>query len=551
MTTPISSIFRLRTLASASLLALLGCYGLGGAGDTVAPAPHPTLTPARRLRRLSNREYDNVVHDLLGDETHPARGFVTDVYLGGYDNGSVGLAVQSDQAASYQKAAETLAAAAVAGDVGRLTGGCDPAQRGEAACVDALLTTFAPRAYRRPLTATEAQRLRDVYRAEIAAGGSFARGVQTMLEVVLQSPQLLYREELGPPDAPAVPGAPVRLTDYEVASELSFLLTGTIPDDALWAAVTGGRFHADDERRSEAARLLATPGARAALRAFLHAWLGTDRLAGLSKDTAFYPSWDAKLAASMTTELDRDYDDALGDGGSLRQLFTSSQSYADDPLRALYGLPAAGSGAQPAALDPATRGGVLTRPGFLAVHADTNGSGPVARGVFLLDAIMCSPPPPPPPNVPPVVPATDPGARAITTRQRFEAHVSSAFCAGCHTTIDGIGFGFEQFDGVGALRSIENGLPVDATGAVVGTGEIDGAYVGATALGAKLAGSRLLTTCYARQAYRYAMGQVEPPGTDPTTLAKSFSPDARLTDVLVAIVSDPVFFTRTFEEAKK
>ncbi len=532
----------------------LDCYGTSGGGDTAgqpgAPAVAPTLTPTRRLRRLSRREYDNVVRDLLGDTSHPARAFVADAYANGYDNGSAGLAVQSDQVASYQAAAESLAAAAVARDLGRLIGGCDVATMGADGCVDAFFDAFAARAFRRPLFAPEKQRLRDVFHAELAAGSDFVTGVRTLIEVVLQSPQFLYREELGPIGALGSPGKSLRLSDWEIASELSFLLTGSSPDDALWSAVQNGRFTTDDDRRREAARLVATPGAKEALRTFLHAWLGTDRLVDLSKDPAAYPAFDLTTAASMRGELDRVYDDALAaPDGSLRRLFTSSASYVDDALAPVYGLPLAGGSAdfRPVALDPALRRGVLTRAGFLAVHADTDGSGPIARGVFVLGAIMCAAPAPPPPNVPPAVPAGDPSAQNLTTRQRFERHVSTPFCASCHTRIDGIGFGFEQFDAIGALRSIERGQPVDTSGAVVGTGEVDGAFVGASELDAKLAGSKVLSDCYMRQAYRFAMGQVEPDGTDPTRLAGGFSSDARLVDLFLAIVADPVFVTRTFE----
>ena len=539
----------LHALIAGTLVASLDCYSSGPV-DTPTVTHPATLTPTRRLRRLSSREYDNVVRDLLGDTTRPAQAFVVDAYQNGYDNGSAGLAVQSDQVASYQLAAEALAKDVVTRDLPRLLGGCAVDARGADACVEAFLGTFAARAYRRPLSSTEQQRLRDAYHTDAAAG--FARGVQTMLEVILQSPQFLYREELGPA-APhgGAPGATVQLTDYEIASELSFLLTGTVPDDALWSAVAEGRFTTDADRRREANRLLATPGAKQALRAFLHAWLGTDRVLGLSKDPTFYPAFDTTTAASMSAELDRTYDDLLAaDDGSLRRLFTSNRAYVDAPLAALYGvaLPASDTGVvQEITLDPALRGGIMTRAGFLAVHADTDSSGPIARGVFVLQRIMCSPPPPPPANVPPAVPAGDPGVKTLTTRQRFDRHVSSPACAGCHTTIDGVGFGFEQFDGVGAFRSAENGQPVDSSGTLVGTGALDGPYVGATALGAKLAGSDVLTRCYVRQAYRYAMGQIEPTGVGLDALGVGFSADTKLTDLLVDLVTTPLFVNRTFE----
>ena len=503
-----------------------------------------------RVRRLSSREYNNVVRDLLGDTTRPAARFIRDAYQNGYDNGSAELAVQSDQVIDYAAAAEALAQSVVARGLGPLIADCDVAQAGNAACLQALLDSLAPRAFRRPLTQGEQQRLRAVFDAELAAGGDFARGIRTVLEVILQSPQFLYREELGPADAPAGPG-PVQLTDYEVASELSFLLTGSIPDATLWAAVTAGQFKTVADYRREAARLLGTLAARETVRAFLHQWLATDRTAILSKDSAFYPDFNQALADSMGQELDRFYDHVMWDGsGSLRELFTSNQSFVDDKLARLYGVQVSGGGFQPVTLDPALRKGVLSRAGFLAVHAATDSSGPISRGVFLLQALLCLPPPQPPANVPPALPAGDPGAKNLTTRQRFEQHVSSPACAGCHKQIDGVGFGLEQFDGIGAFRTLDNGQPVDSRGTLIGTGEVDGDYTGAGELADRIAGSRSLADCYLRNAYRFAMGQIEPDGEDLRALSVDFGSDAQLTQVLLTLVADPLFARRSFEAEK-
>jgi hypothetical protein len=544
-------------LAAAALSLTVGCNGGGAASPSVqatlpplpSSSPPGSGTPIRRLRRLSNREYNNVVRDLLGDLSKPADRFVTDVYQNGYDNGSAGLAVQSDQVLDYQSAAESLAANAVQGGMDRLLGGCTTATANERLCLEALLSGFASRAFRRPLTATEAARLRDVFAAESQDGASFERGIQSVLEVILQSPQFLYREELGDDAAVgAASGTAALLTDYEVASELSFLLTGSMPDDDLWAAVQGGAFSTLQDYDREATRLLATPSARDSLRAFLHQWLATDQLATVSKDPTIYPAFGPSMAASMATELNQFFDQVLWSGqGSLRELFSSNQSFADATLGKLYGVGSTGSGFVPVTYDAKIRPGVLTRAGFLAAHSALDSSGPVARGVFLLQSIMCSPPPRPPANVPPIPPPNDPSVQTLTTRQRFEQHVSDATCATCHTRIDGIGFGFEEFDGVGALRWFDNGQLVDSRGTVIGTGEIDGDFEGAAELAAKLAGSRLLAACFAKQAYRYAMGQVEGPEDDLSWLTRASSTDMKMTALLLAIVESPVFARRRFE----
>lgn len=541
-----------KTLGLGGLLVTVGCSNAQPELPPPAPVPPAPLTPPiRRVRRLSSREYNNVVRDLLGDASRPATRFISDAYQNGYDNGSADLAVQSDQVVDYGGAAEALAASAVQLRLDQLTAGCAVAQQGAAACAEALLGHFAPRAFRRPLTAGEQQRLRLIFQGELTAGSDFPRAIQTMVEVILQSPQFLYREELGPLDDPPSRAPSTHLTDYEVASQLSFLLTGSMPDDPLWTAVTQGHFTTAADYHREAARLLLTPAARDTLRSFMHQWLATNRTATLSKDSGFYPGFSQTLADSMGSELDRFYDNVLWNGsGSLRELFTSNQSFVDENLGPLYGVPVSGPGFQPATLDPTLRKGVLSRAGFLAVHSATDSSGPIARGVFVLQALLCLPPAQPPANIPPAVPAGDPGAHNLTTRQRFEQHVKDPFCASCHKQIDGVGFGLEQFDGIGAFRTTENGQPVDSSGALYGTGEIDGAYYGAGELASRIAGSRTLSDCYIRNAYRFAMGQIEPTGEDLRALSSAFSSDARLTEVLLTLIADPLFVTRSFEAVK-
>lgn len=537
------------------LCAFPACHSDGDTPPSDAPATAGPLTPPpRRLRRLSGREYNNVVRDLLGETSTPADRFVPDTYQNGYDNGSAGLVVQTDQYEAYQQAAETLAERAVRDRLPRLLGGCDRTTAGDAACFESFLANLAARAYRRPLSASERERLRTAYAREHDAPDPFLRGLQTALEVILQSPQFLYREELGGPSSPtsptaaAGPATTVELTDYELASELSFLLTGSSPDDALWAAVQGGRFHRPEDHLQQARRLLAQPGAQSTLRAFLHKWLATDRVPTLSKEASVYPRFSPALAKSMAGELDRFYDEVLWRGrGSLQALLTDSVSFVDAELAALYGVPHSGTGFVRVQLPAEQRSGVLSRAGYLSVHAATDSSGPVSRGVFLLHALLCLPPPQPPATVPPAIPVGDPRGKNLTTRQRFAQHVADPFCAGCHTRIDGVGFGFEQFDGIGAFRTVENGQPVDSRGTLTGTFEIDGDYVGVAQLAERLAGSRMLASCFVRQSYRYAMGQIEPDGDDLASLGAAFTTQSALHEALLLFVRSPLFTLRTVE----
>ena len=522
--------------------------GLACGCEPWQPARREVVSPLRRVRRLSSREYDNVVRDLLGDTSLPATHFLADVYPNGYDNGSAGLAVQSDQVLTYQSAAETLAASAVAERLPQLLGGCYPQIAGPDACFEMFLDGFAARAWRRPLTLAEADRLRALAGAEQAAGGSFADGIQASVEVILQSPQFLYREETGGPGAPPG-GRSVVLSDWEMASQLSFMLTGSIPDDTLWSAVQAGRFHTAADRRREALRLLASPAAQATLHAFFHQWLGTERLALLTKDARYYPTFSPALAVSMSTELDGFFDLVLGaQGGSLRQLFTSDRSVVDRPLASLYGIAPPASPFGPVRLDPNVRKGVLTRAGYLAVHANTDSSGPITRGVFLLSAILCAPPPDPPANVPAPRPIDDPSVKGFTTRQRFAEHAQDPACASCHRQIDGVGFGFEEFDAIGAYRTTENGHPIDASGELIGTRD-DGRFDGVAQLADRLSRSPEVAVCFVRQVYRFGMGELEFSDDSIAWLGAGFTTDSPLTDPLLALIASSAFEARRYEGA--
>jgi len=533
-----------------------GSGGTSAAGSGGSPGGD-TASLTRRVRRLSNHEYDNVVRDLLGDTTQPSRGFIiSDSFPNGYDNGSDGLAVQSDQVVDYQVAAESLAAAAVANRLPALLNGCDPTAEGEAACLEQFLSYLPPRAFRRPLSGGELGRLRTVYAAGFDMGG-LSQGVQLVLETLLQSPQFLYREELGAPDAVPDGAGKVALTPYEIAAELSFLLTGSMPDDELFMAATDGRLASPEDYQREALRLLATPAATDSTRRFLHQWLGTDRLGDVIKDHGRYPAFQAdpasglpSAAASMASELDQDFVALMTSGtGALRELFTTNQSFADARLADLYGLDApAATGFAAVTLDPQARRGILTRLGYLTVHADQDSSGPIARGVFLMSNLLCMTVPPRPATVPSAPSANDAASAGETTRQRFTQHLSDDGCRGCHKIIDGFGYGFEAFDGIGAYRTMENGSAVDATGTIIGTGDIDGAFDGVADLEDHLLKSARFTDCFVRQTYRFAMGQIEGDGPDDQAalgaLAAGFSADSRLTDPLLSLIGAPAFTMR-------
>jgi len=176
-----------------------------------------------------------------------------------------------------------------------------------------------------------------------------------------------------------------------------------------------------------------------------------------------------------------------------------------------------------------------------AVSTKGAGLNPIPRGVFMLDQLLCRPPPPPPANIPAAPSPADDAANKRTTRARFAAHVANPDCVGCHTLIDGYGFGFEEFDGIGAHRTIENEVAVDTSGTVRGTGDADGPFVGVSALSDRLVASRRLRDCFVRQVYRFAMGQIETTVDRPVldALAAGFTVDTPVADLLMALIERP------------
>jgi hypothetical protein len=242
---------------------------------------------------------------------------------------------------------------------------------------------------------------------------------------------------------------------------------------------------------------------------FMQQWLGIGRLEGAAREAAdvnhgpieLVPDWRASISAFL--------EDAVFTQGTVSALFTSPTIFVTPKLAPLYGVPAPESGVS-AVTRAGERFGLLTQPALMALLAHADQSAPVLRGAFVRERIMCVEVEPPPPEVNPTPPDVDPNA---TTRERFRQHTADPTCAGCHTLIDGIGWGFEQFDQFGRFRVTENGLAIDTTGEVVETGdpELDGPLTGAEQLANRLATSSRVRDCVATQWYRYAMGRMEEP----------------------------------------
>ena len=494
------------------------------------------------VRRLTRREYDNTVRDLLGDGSGLGAGFPAEERVEGFDNNGLGQSVSPALLEQYLLAAERLATAAVEKSLVAIAG-CDPATAmgGEDACAQRFLRGFGLKAFRRPPTADELTMLQGVYAAGKASGG-FKGGVRLALTEMLMSPPFLYRVEVGRPPAPGERF--VSLDHYEMAARLSYLLWGSMPDAALFAAAAAGKLGTRAEIAAEAQRMLGDPRAHDVTAHFYEQWLGLEGLDQVAKDPKAYPTFSASLLGAMRQEtLQLAEELTWRSDGDFGALFTLPATFVSAALARFYGLPApAGAGPGRVTLD-GRRAGLLTQGALLTMLSHANQTSPVLRGKFVREALLCVHPPSPPNDVNVKVPELDP---KLTTRERFRQHATDPSCAACHALMDPIGLGLENFDPVGLWRDTENGQTIDASGEVKGL-STDGRFTGAVELGRKLATSDEVRSCLATKWFQYGLGRAQE-DADACSLAaveRRFAAGGyRLHDLLIALTETDAFLYR-------
>jgi len=502
-----------------------------------APAP---------LRRLTRFEYNNTVRDLFMNASRPADALPADDVT----NIAAEMPVSSVLVEGYHTLAHDFAIAATkdAAAVSTLLG-CDPGTAGDQACRQKLIRELVPRIFRRAAVPDDDAELGAVFTAGQQLGGGFAGGVRAVVEVALQSPEFLYRIELGEPIGAAAPGI-ARPTQYELATRLAYLLWGSTPDPQLMAAAAQGKLGTKAEIATEARRLLADPRAHDVVRSFTFQLMRLPdvdyrSLLGLGAN----PGFTAEIAALVLEETRLYIDEVTWQGaGDFRTLLTSPVSFVNGPLAAFYGVAGVtGDGFRKVNLDPARRGGLLTQPSVLARTSAGTSTIPTRRGMLVLDDVLCVEVPPPPPGLsPPPPPST-----TLTTRERFEQDTSSLpVCAACHRLTDRLGFAFEHYDAVGRWRDTENGKPIDATGELV-VSDAQGTFDGAVELGVRLARSADAQRCYVGKWMTFAYGRRETPedACSRQLLMEDFArSDGSVRELLVALTQTDAFLTRPLNQ---
>ena len=353
------------------------------------------------------------------------------------------------------------AGAADAAPTGAAPAGAAPA--GEAACVREILSTIARRAYRRPVSEDDVDRLLTFYDRGRAAG-SFDTGIEMALRRLLVSPEFLFRVERDPEGI--APGASYRLSDLELASRLSFFLWSSIPDDELLAVAERGELGDPETFDAQVERMLADPRSEALVGNFAGQWLTLRNAAAVRPDEDEFPDFGEGLRQAFRRETELLFESVLREDRSALDLLAADYTFVNERLAQHYGIPnVRGSHFRRVALDDAdaARGGLLGHGSILTVTSYANRTSPVNRGKWVLENILGTPPPPPPPDVPEL--ETAEGAEPLSMREAMEQHRANPVCASCHRLMDPLGLSLEHFDAIGRWRDREaGGAAIDASG---------------------------------------------------------------------------------------
>ena len=446
-------------------------------------------------RRLNREEYENTVRDLFGIQLDVAQLFPADGAGGeGFDNNGNALFLSSIQIEKYLEAAdyviETILPRSAHNPMagfgvlfaergaplpceGPVGDACekliiarpsiDLSPRAAAAVV---LTAFLERAWRRPVDPAELVKHLTLFERGLARGEGYEGALRLPLKAALLSPHFLFLAE----PQPEAKGD-YTLGDFELATKLSYFIWASMPDEELFAVARTGDLNNPDELRRQVHRMLKDPKARALGEQFAGQWLGITQIGIIAKpDPQRFPEFDATLAADMREEAIRYFTHVVGEDRPLIELIDSNYSFANERLAKIYGLAnVSGPDMQMVTFADANRGGVLGMPAVLTATSHALRTSPVLRGKWVLEQLLGDVVPPPPPGAG-VLPEDDVQPDGLSFRARMEAHRTNPDCAGCHSRMDPIGFGLENFDPIGRWRSEQAGAPIDASG-VLPSGE--------------------------------------------------------------------------------
>lgn len=487
------------TVLTVLTAALIACSAeIGQRGESEGPPVDPLLAIESGARRLSQAELDNTLRDLLGEDTAPATRLLNEDEFRPFDNDYTIQQASDALITSLEALAEEVAGRTLADSSKRAAlVPCTPASADDEPCFRAFLDSFLPRALRRAVTADDVEPyvplLAFASENNAAVDNDFYTAVELAVSAALQDPEFLYRVEQGTPTN--TPGLLV-LDGYEIANRMSYLLWASMPDGPLFAAAAAGTLDSPDGRRAEAVRMLDDPKARTQLHRFHAMWLGY-------RSIPHTPELVAAFNRETSALIDRVI---LDEPGSYLRLFTMRETFVDDALADHYGLPRPTNGEGWVSYEGTGRAGILGHGSLLAAFSKFEDTSPTQRGILVRTRLMCEEVPRPPPDVDTDQPPQ--GAMdALCKYDRYAEHRDqSTSCAGCHSLVDPIGFGLENYDIAGRYREHDEGLPeclIEGSGEITGLG----AFSGPAELSKLLVENGYVDACAVRQFLTFAFGR--------------------------------------------
>jgi hypothetical protein len=416
------------------------------------------------LRRLNRAEYNNTIRALVGVDFRPADDFPADDVGNGFDNIGDVLSIPPILLEKYLAAAERIVDEAYA----------DPALRKRLLPFEATtdderrtltrrnIADFATRAFRRPVTDEELDRLNDIRRAARTLGLTDDEITKGPYQAILSSPHFLFRVERdpGPKDADGIRA----LDDYELATRLSFFLWSSMPDAELFDLAKKGELHKPDVLEAQARRMLQDPQAQALVDNFAGQWLQLRDIAKITPDPERFPGFNDDLRTAMLQETQLFFAAIIREDRSVLDFLAADFTFVNGRLAKHYGVDnVTGDEFQRVSLKD--RRGILTQASILALTSNPTRTSPVKRGKWILENILGEPPPPPPAGVEEL---KDDEELLGTLRERMQQHRSNPSCAVCHTHMDTLGFGLENFDAIGSWRTKDGRFDIDPSGSLPG-----------------------------------------------------------------------------------
>jgi hypothetical protein len=451
-----------------------GGVGPPGVGSTALSCDAGKLAPT--FHRLNGIQYQNTVNQLLGVDLPLRKDLAPDSIVHGFDNGR-GQSISAALTQQYMNTARAAVTAALASTTAR--GKLVPCSLGTnpAACVKTVMQAWLPKVFRRPVTAAEV----DEYTNYTTICNSNAdAGLSCALQAALLSPKFLFRTEiLAGPEAVSCGAAPTltstnvgALSQYALASRLSYFLWNSPPDDHLYDLAAKGSLSDPKVLAAEVDRMLApatlSPNHTPFLTDFPMQWQQLTALETVRPSATTFPMFDDPLRAAMRDESQRYFSEIVLGNKSVLDLVKSDYTFVNERLARHYGIAGVtGPEMRQVNAKGSQRGGLLTQASFLTASSSSENTSIVLRAKWVIKNMLCEDLPQPPPGVTDAVPAPDP-ALGLTNRESLAMRTANEPCASCHVFINPIGFGLEVFDAVGALRSTDRGKMIDASGELPG-----------------------------------------------------------------------------------